>query len=328
MESVYLGVDLGGTNILAAVVAADGTVLGRAKNDVTLDKGMEAVARQMWDLSDLALTRTEYDWESVAAIGIAVPSAVDPQTGNVLCAPNLGWKDELARPVISEVFDRPVVLENDVNCGVWGEVKCGAAKGYDNVAGYFIGTGIGGGLVLNGQLHLGVRGMAAELGHEIVRANGRKCGCGRRGCLEAYCSKTAFCRQFKKQINGKGKKSVLSKEMKSFERVKSSVLAKAYRGGDTVTRKTLHQGVKMLGVASANVAAMFGPQCIVYGGGVMEALGEELMPKIVTHTNRNLFGLKAGDVELCLSSLLDDAVPVGAALLGKDRMPEAVKERE
>lgn len=319
MKPVYLGVDLGGTNILSAVVDDQGCVLASAKDDVDLSNGIEGVADQMYALSEKALRKAETEWDALHAVGIAVPSAVDPANGTILHAPNLGWKNVPAKDAMTKRFERAVTLENDVNCGVWGEYAAGAAKGFSTVAGFFVGTGIGGGLILNGQLHLGVHGMAAEFGHEIVRYNGRKCGCGKKGCLEAYCSKTAFCRQFDKEINRKGKKSLLSRESKSFDRIKSSTLKKAYEAGDAVTRKVLHKGMRMLGVASANLAAAIGPECIVYGGGVMEALGEELMPVVVSSTCENLFGLKPADMELRLSELGDDAVPVGAALLARDR---------
>lgn len=321
MKPVYLGVDLGGTNILAAVVDDGGAVLGSAKEDVVLSGGIEAVAQQMLSLSESALAKASQVWDAVRSVGVAVPSAVDPGAGTILHAPNLGWQNIPAREPISHVFDRPVALENDVNCGVWGEFCVGAGKGFKNVGGFFVGTGIGGGLVLDGALHLGVRGMAAEFGHEVVRFNGRRCGCGKRGCLEAYCSKTAFCKQFKKHIQDKGKKSLLSKEMKSFDQIKSSTLKKAYRAGDPVTRKVVHKGMKMLGVASANLIAALGPECIVYGGGVMEAFGEDLLPIVAGHTHDQLFGISAGDVQLRLSELGDDAVPVGSALLSRDRNP-------
>ncbi|MFW5802786.1 MAG: ROK family protein [Verrucomicrobiota bacterium] len=319
MDSVYLGVDVGGTNILAAVVDDAGTVLGSGKGDVKVGEGVEEVANQMVALSEKAMRKSGVDWASISALGIAVPSAIDPESGLLLHAPNLGWQNVQAREIIEQRFGRAVVLENDVNCGVWGEYAAGAGRGFSNVAGFFVGTGLGGGLILNGGLHLGTHGMAAEFGHEVVRYKGRKCGCGKRGCLEAYCSKTAFCRQFEKQINRKGKKSVLSREMKSFDRIKSSTLKKAYDSGDAVTRKVVHKGMKMLGVASANLVAAVGPQCIVYGGGVMESMGEELLPIIVGSAHEHLFGLQPEDVELRLSALGDDSVPVGAALLARDR---------
>jgi len=315
-QRITLGIDLGGTKILALAVEEGGEVVGRAKEKTSVDGGIEGIAVQLKRAADAALANAGRTWDEVRGVGIAVPGAVHPDTGAVLHAPALGWRNVPARKVFSGVFGRDVAVENDVNAGTLAEYKLGAARGSDTVVGYFVGTGLGGGVIVNGQLHRGRTGVAGELGHEIVRYKGRMCGCGHRGCIEAYCSKTAFCKQFRKLILKKGKKSVLTEIVRdpSFRNIRSSELKKAFKRGDSVTRKVLRKGALMLGVATANLCAILAPDCVVYGGGVMEALGDALMEWVREGFAAHLFGITPDAVRLELSQLGDDAVPLGAAV--------------
>lgn len=316
--NLTVGIDLGGTKIMAIVVDGDGKILARNKGDTPQKATVEALATFMRDLASGALKEAGADWKAVQNVGIAVPSSVDQATGMVLHSPALGWRNLPVRETLQKVFGRPVFLDNDVNCGVYAEARLGAGKGYNCVVGYFVGTGTGGGVVIGGKLHRGKRGAAGELGHEIVRVNGRRCGCGHRGCLEAYCSKTAFARRFDRLINKRGQKSLLPDILggNDFARnLKSRALAKAYRKEDAVVCQVVNKGAKMLGVAVANVMAVLAADCVVIGGGVMEALGDELLPKVRASAELHLFGLAKDDLVLVLSKLGDDAVPLGAALL-------------
>jgi glucokinase len=272
----------------------------------------------MKEVATEALTAAGGTWAEVTSVGVAVPTSVDPATGDALHAPALGWKNQPARKTFEKVFDRPIYLENDGNCGTLAEYKGGAARGARSVVAYFVGTGLGGGIIIDGKLRRGVRGVAGELGHEIVRHNGRPCGCGHRGCIEAYCSKTAFCRQFDRLINGRGQKSCLTDMVGSdFSSIRSKALRKAYEREDAVVRAVLDKGAEMLGVAAANLMAVLSPDCIVLGGGVMEALGEELLPRVRDSLDRHLFGIRPEDAVLKLSEYRDDAVPMGAAFLAR-----------
>jgi len=316
-DKLTVGIDLGGTKILAIVLDEKGAIKARAKSDTPVDLGMEGIGKRMHELADEALHGLEAGWESVQAVGIAVPSAVDQATGVVLHAPALGWKNLPARKVLDGIFKRAVALDNDVNCGVLAEALRGAGKDCRCVVGYFVGTGTGGGIVIDGRLHRGVRGCAGEFGHETIRYKGRRCGCGKRGCLEAYCSKTAFGKRLDRLLNRRGMKSCIAELMDGgdFSSLKSKVLAKAYRREDPVVCAVVDQGVRMLGVAVANMMALLAPDCVVLGGGVMEAFGVELLPKVRASALKELFGLKPDDLNLKLSVFGDDAVALGAALL-------------
>lgn len=318
--SYTLGIDLGGTKILAAVVDRRNHLVARAKADTPIATGVEAVCARIKELADQAVALAGVTPAQLAHLGVAIPASVDPVSGDALHAPALGWRNQPVRPVLEELFGRKVVLENDVNCGTLAAARAGVARDCRCVVGYFLGTGLGGGIVIGGHLHTGKKGAAAELGHEIIRVGGRRCGCGKRGCVEAYASKTAFCRQFDKLIRRQKRASILTELTGNdfSQGIKSSVLRRAYLAEDPVACEVLHEGMKMLGVACANLMSVLGPDCIVLGGGVFEALGKELFPLVVKSAQKQLFAYAPEDLDLRLAMLGDDAVPLGAALIARD----------
>jgi glucokinase len=315
-----LGIDLGGTKIMAVVVDRRNTILARAKADTPIATGVDAICARIKDVADQAVAAAGTPWPQIVKVGIAIPASVDPESGDALHAPALGWRNQPVRPILEALFGQPVTLANDVNCGTLASARAGVAHDCRCVVGYFLGTGLGGGIVIDGHLHTGKKGAAAELGHEIVRVGGRRCGCGKRGCIEAYASKTAFCKRFDKLIHRRHRASILTELTGNDfgQGIKSSVLRKAYLAGDPVTREVLHEGVEMLGVACANMMSVLGPDCIVLGGGVFEALGKELFPVVVKAARKNLFAYAPEDLDMRLTMLSDDAVPLGAALIARD----------
>jgi glucokinase len=317
-----IGIDVGGTKILAVVLEAGNKILARSKSNIVTGVSPEQACAQIKGTAEKALKEAGIKWEEIAHLGVAIPSSVDPATGEAFFSPALGWKNIPIKKMMTEVFKRELVIENDVNCGVLAEHRIGAAKTFKNVAGFFVGTGLGGALIINGQLYRGTRGLAGEFGHETIKYNGRKCGCGKRGCTEAYCSKTAFAKKLRKLIERGKIKTLFPDFVKSnFSVLKSRELAAACKEGNKSVEKILDKGFYMLGLASANIVILFDPECIVYGGGVVEALGDRVITPIMQGFSNNIFGLKASDICLVLSELGDDAVPIGAALNARERMP-------
>ena len=320
MKKYTVGIDLGGTKILAIVVSDKMKVVSRSKCKTKSALGIEGTGYRMKEAAEEALKEVGLSWKDVENIGIAVPTSVDPLTGDALHAPALGWKNQPLRSRFQQIFRKKIFLENDGNLGTLAEFKCGAAKGFKHVVGYFVGTGLGGGIIVNGKMHKGARGCAGELGHEIIKYQGRKCGCGKLGCIEAYCSKTAFCKQFNELIIDKGMKSLLSEYTDNdFKGIKSSVLSKCYNARDKITCRILNRGFYLLGLAAANQASVIAPECIVFGGGVMEALSQKAMPSIKKGFAENLFALSPNDVKLKVSHFKDDAVPMGAAVYAMEK---------
>lgn len=318
--SYSLGIDLGGSKIYAVVKNRDGEVVGRAKTATKRGADPKPVVTAMRETAETALAAAGLKIDDVEHIGAAVPSSIDPDTGDCHFAPNLGWRNFSLRQSFQREFNHPVFLENDVNSGTYAEYAVGAGKGFNSVVGYFIGTGLGGGVILNGELVSGVGGCAGELGHAIVEYGGRTCGCGHKGCVEAYCSKVAFVKEIKRRIKEKGEKSVLAKHLgPGMDNIKSKWLAEALRAGDETTRKVLRRGMRRLGAAAASVGAVLSPECFILGGGVMESMGEDLLPWFMDGFERHLFALDPNKVSIELSALGDDAVALGAALLAEKR---------
>lgn len=318
--ALHLGIDLGGTKLLALVLDENLKILARAKEKVKKAVKPDDTAMQMKELAIEALQKAEANLDDLDKIGISIPSSVDPVSGEAFHSPALGWKNIPIRKIISNAFGKNVIIENDVNCGAIAEHRVGAAKDFSNVVAYFVGTGLGGGIIINNKLYKGTRGLAGELGHETVQYSGRKCGCGKRGCIEAYCSKTAFGKRFAKlaQKDKKIRKKLSQYFGDDFSKIGSSQLLEAWENGNKIVKDVLTEGFEMLGVAAANMVSILDPQCIVFGGGVVEALGDLIIEPISKTFRKNLFGAKASDIYLVISALGDDAVPLGAALNALD----------
>jgi glucokinase len=301
------------------VTSADHKVVARAKRSTNPEGSPEETVADMYATAEEAITAAGLNWNGIEYIGAAVPSPVDPITGECLQATNLGWKNVSLKELLKKEFGKEVVLGNDANLGLLGEHYCGAAKGFRSSVGYFIGTGLGGAIIIDGKLHLGNKGVAGELGHCTVKVGGRRCGCGNRGCLEAYCSKVAFVKALKKEVFKRGECTMLPEDKfnEKSRNIKSKYLARAYENADPVVRKVIDKGLRMLGVAAASICSTLSPECIVIGGGFAEALGDSLLPPFEAAFRPHLFGLKPEDVVIRLSALGDDAVAVGATLLAR-----------
>ena len=314
-----LGIDLGGTKIYAVITDPEHNVIARAKRSTNPGSSPEETVSDMFEAAQEVLLEAGLNPEEINAIGAAVPSPVDPETGECLHAVNLGWKNVSLKELLKEKFGRPVILGNDADMGLLAEFYCGAAKGFRSAAGYFIGTGLGGGIIIDGKLLSGKKGLSGELGHTVVKVGGRRCNCGNRGCLEAYCSKVAFVKALKKAVFKRGESTLLPEDKfnEKSRNIKSKYLARAYENEDPAVRKVIDKGLRMLGASAASICAAVAPECIVIGGGVAESLGENLLPPFMASFQKHLFGIEPEDVVIRLSVLGDDAVAVGATLLAR-----------
>ncbi|OGV49693.1 MAG: hypothetical protein A2X49_03415 [Lentisphaerae bacterium GWF2_52_8] len=312
-----LGIDLGGTKIYAVVADRDGKVLSSAKSKTDVEADPTKLGTMIKETGTEALEALKLDLGKISGIGVAVPSSVDPQSGDCLHAPNLGLKNFSLKEILRKLFGRELYLGNDANCGTLAEYMFGAAKGYPSVLAYFLGTGLGGGIIVDGKLLLGNGGLAGELGHSLIKYKGRRCACGNRGCVEAYCSKIAFVKAIKKEVFKKSRNCSLTKDKLEWSttNIRSKALAQAYKSGDRVVRKVLDKGMFMLGAAAASASTVIAPHCIVLGGGVIESMGTELMPPFKASFEKHLFGLDPSRIELRLSALGDNAVALGACIL-------------
>ena len=197
--------------------------------------------------------------------------------GIVHHAPNLGWKKVALGPKLEALLKVPVFVENDVNVGVMGEYTLGAGQGAQELVGIFVGTGIGGGIIIGGRLYQGARGAAGEVGHIVVEINGPLCGCGNRGCAEALASRTAMERDVRAAIR-RGEKSIVLKLMKERgrDRMTSSIIQRALKERDPVMEKVMKRAQFCLGILVANVVNMLDPECVIIGGGIAATAGQRL----------------------------------------------------
>ncbi len=318
-DKLALGIDLGGSKIYAVVTDQKNQVIADAKTPTNPAAGPEEVAQTMKETSLAALEKLNLTLDDVSFFGAAIPSPIDPDTGDCPVTVNLGWGKTSMLEIMENTFGKKFKLGNDGNLGQLGEHFAGAAKGFHSSVGYFVGTGLGGGIIINNELLVGNKGLAGELGHATVKVGGRRCGCGRRGCAEAYCSKKAFVKALKKEIFKCGMHSVLpfDKFNPNTENIKSKYLSRAYNNDDPAVRKVVDKGLRMLGIAAASTCAVVAPQCVVLGGGFIESMGNQVLVPFKAAFDRYLFGIDPSNIEIRISSLGDYAVAVGATILAR-----------
>ena len=311
-----VGVDMGGTKILAAVIGSDGKIVSRFKVMTRADKNADEVINRLAECISDSIKKANLGQTQIRAVGIGAPGVIDPKTGVVIFAPNLRWTNVALKAALENQFDIPVSVDNDVNLGTLGEQALGAGKGVDNLVGIFVGTGIGGGIVLNGKLFYGANRTAGEIGHIILKPDGPKCSCGNRGCLEALASRTAISRYVRKAIDQRGKRSILPElNGGNLDLVRSGALAKAVKRGDKVTARAIRRAQYYLGVGVATVTGIVNPQVVVLGGGLIEAMGEDFVNGVYDVAAELALPNAMNGVKVVSAMLGDDAGVVGAAAL-------------
>ena len=311
----YIGCDLGGTNMRAAIVdVGDGSMLYQMSIPTQARDGHDAVMRRMAGLFLQMIEWAGMKKEDVGAIGIGVPGVLDLEKGETLFLPNLPstWPHIPLRDTIAKFTGLPVALLNDVRSITNGEWRFGAGRGVDTVAVFAIGTGVGGGLVINGQLHLGIGGTAGELGHMTIDFTGPRCGCGNYGCLETYSSGPAIAAMGMKAVS-QGLTTQIS-ELCSYDlnRITPELIEKAARAGDETAMDIYERAGFALGIAAANVCVSIGPRRIILAGGVSQA-GDLLLIPIRRTLRERVTVMPVEQVEVVQSQLGNNAGVIGAA---------------
>ncbi|HST19496.1 MAG TPA: ROK family protein, partial [Blastocatellia bacterium] len=245
---------------------------------------------------------------------------LDPDTGYIIESSNMKFKNFPLGPRLAEIFKCPAVVDNDVNAGTYGEFRRGAARGASEVLGMFVGTGIGGGLIINGALYHGASKNAGEVGHIVVKAGGPRCGCGARGCLEALASRTAMTRDIRRGIE-RGEKTVVRDLLKKeTDSLSGNDLRKAYDAGDELVIKTLHRAAKFIGIGIGSLVNVLAPEIVVLGGGVIEAMTDDFIQRIDRSTRRVAVDFATKDLKIVRAELGDDAGVIGAAMLAQEAL--------
>jgi glucokinase len=322
-KGMVIGVDLGGTKIHAAAVDEQGKVL-HAERDKTLpEEGAQAVIGRMAALVRAIAGKLGAGLEGLQAVCVGVPGGVDDAAGLVDKAPNLRWeKVPLGALLGAALGGARVFLDNDVRVAVLGEHAYGVGRGTRTMVGIFVGTGIGGGLIMDGKLHLGCRGVAGELGHMIVQPKGPRCPCGKRGCAEALSSRSSMERDVRALIKeGHGSRVLRIMKKEGRERLTSSVIAKALEAGDPVMTEVMERAQHNLGILVSNLVNLVDPEVVVIGGGIAERLGEAFVEPIRRVAHKRLLVQRDRDrVRIVATELKDTAAPLGAAFVARQRL--------
>lgn len=310
-----LGIDLGGTKVLCAVFGPDGTILARAKRSTRAHPEPEILIEEIAACAREAIASAHVDVGQVLGAGMGVPGPLDTETGVVRFAPNLGWHDVPAKDLLEKHLGVPVYLDNDVRMAMLAEHQLGAAKGTRRAIGVFVGTGVGGGLVIDGEIYRGAHTQAGEVGHIIVKAGGPLGNCGQHGCIEAMASRTAIARDLQEAVK-QGKKTVLTKLAgKVLSDLGSGDLRKAIDQGDKLTEKVVARSAMYVGLGVAGLVNLLDPDIVVLGGGVVEAMGAWYVKRAAEAARPAIMSAALRDVPIVQSKLGDDAGVLGAAQL-------------
>jgi glucokinase len=319
----FAGVDLGGTKILTGIFDAQLTCLGRNKMSTKPERGADEVIERIARCVRDALDECDLDFKQLRGVGVGAPGAIDISSGKVIFSPNLQWHDVTLKKDLEKELGVPVSIENDANSAVLGVYESELQGKPRHVIGIFIGTGIGGGIIMDGKLFSGFNGTAGEIGHMVIEVGGPKCNCGNRGCFEALASRTAIFRKIHAAVKD-GQKTLLTDMLgPELNDLRSGDLRKAIRKGDKFVEKVIEEAAEYTGIACANLINVFNPQTIVLGGGVIDALGDEMMAIVVeTAEDYAMSGTSKG-IEIVASKTGDDAGIIGAAVLAR----RAAKEK-
>ncbi|MFP3903667.1 MAG: ROK family protein [Armatimonadota bacterium] len=304
----YIGVDVGGTKILATVVTPEGEIATSSKHS-TLHDGTP-LADQISDAIDELCD--DVSRSGARGIGVAVPGIVESATGRFVNAPNIDIDDSQVVQQIQDRYDLPVAIGNDVNLGTFAECWLGVARDADTVIGMFVGTGIGGGVVIDGRLRTGPEDLAGEIGHMIMEVDGPLCGCGNYGCLEALASKTAIHRDIQEALD-EGRSTVV--ELPENRVIKSGRIEDAIDAGDEVVTEILITACRYIGLAVVSLRHILNPDMVVFGGGLVESCEDFMLPLIEKEVAADCHTGSADTLTLAVSKLGDDAVALGAAAL-------------
>jgi len=313
VSELIIGVDLGGTNAKTAVVTRDRRVLAKDSRPTEAEGGPEAVMRVMVESIDAALKQAGATRSDVLAAGFGAPGPMNWQTGVVFSPPNLpGWKDVPLAAQMQKRLGFPCFIDNDANVACYGEFWLGAGQGADSIVLLTLGTGVGGGIVVFGQLLRGIDGTAGEIGHLKVMRDGRMCGCGSRGCLEAYGSVTGMVRTAVEGINEGRKTSLLKMAGGDVSKITGKMISEALAAGDEFAGWVMKETATWLGLGISSLVNLLNPEKVILSGGMIAA-GEALFEPIRATVKANSFEVPARRAQILAAGLGADSGVIGAA---------------
>lgn len=313
---VYVGIDLGGTSIKAGLVDESGKILAKASCPTLVERGAKPVVDDMAKLSLEVVEKGGYTLNDVKAIGIGLPGIQDPRTGIVPFCTNLYWHEVPVVEWMHETIDKPVFIDNDATVAGLAESVAGVSAGVKDSVFLTLGTGVGGGIVLNGKVYSGAHGVGSELGHMITVIDGELCTCGNRGCWERYASATAMIRMGREAAEKHPESLIYTSVSGNLSEITAKVVTDAAKAGDPVACEVFDRYVYHLCVGIVNIINFLDPEVIVLGGGVSHA-GAFLLDAVRAKLPSMVFYKTMPYARIELATLGNDAGIIGAAMLGK-----------
>ena len=317
MEELYIGVDLGGTKILAGIFDSDHHCLASKKTKTNQEEGYDAVCGQIVETIHAAAELAGIDPAKVNGAGIGAPGSISSDESHVLFAPNLGWRDAPLKADLEAGLGCPVWLGNDCNVAATGIHRLELEAKPNDMVSLFLGTGIGAGIITNGVFLTGATRAAGEVGHMVLDPDGPVCGCGTRGCFEALASRTAIFNKVKSAVNDGAKTLLMDAGDDSVTRIRSGKLRRAIEAGDELAAAVLGETCLYTGVAIANLCNLLNPEVVALGGGLIEQLQADMLPKIRDAALERIMP-GARQVRIMATALGDNAGITGAAILAHD----------
>jgi glucokinase len=309
----WVGVDLGGTKMLVTLLDRSFRPCGRKRKKTKAQSGMDAGLTRMVDTIRALLDEADVASEQLRGIGVGCPGPLDLDAGIVFEMPNLGWKNTPVRKHLEDVLGCSAVVMNDVDAGVYGEYRFGAARRMRSVIGVFPGTGIGGGCVYEGSVLRGKNGSCMEIGHIPVDPHGALCGCGQRGCLEAIASRLAISAAAATAAYRGEAPNLLAAAGTDLSNIRSGVLAASVEAGDKVVERILRDAARLIGWTCAGVVNLLAPDCLVLGGGLVEALPDLFRQEVDQSVRARVMPAYRDAFSVVVAKLGDDATAIGAA---------------
>ena len=311
----YIGVDLGGTNIAAGVVDEKGNIISKTSVKTLSERDPQAVIGDMARVSLKAVADAGLTEADIQAVGIGIPGIADNENGVVIFCTNLRWHFVKLREIFQKTFDKPIYMENDGTVAGLAESVAGASKGCRNSIFLTLGTGLGGGIIIDSKVYSGSHHVGSELGHMIIEIGGEACTCGNRGCWERYASATGLINMAKRAVQ-EAPWSLILKRAGSVEGITAKIAADAAEEGDVIAKEVFDRYVKYLGTGIVSLINMFDQEVISLGGG-MAGSGEFLRSAVQREVDSHIFYKDIPHARIEIAALGNDAGIIGAAMMGR-----------
>ena len=314
----YIGIDLGGTNIKAGVVSEDFEIVAKTSCKTNLPRPGEEICADMAKVALEAVKEAGLTLDDIEVVGIGTPGTANSEAGVIEYSNNLGFLNFPVVKLMKTHIDKPCYVENDANAAAYGEYIAGAAKGANDAVCITLGTGVGGGIIINGKIYSGFNYAGAEIGHTVINVDGPQCTCGRRGCFEVYSSATGLIRMTNEAI-AKHPESILKEEADDNGKVSARTAFNAMRKGDAVAKQVVDDYIRYLACGIANTINIFQPDILYIGGGVCNE-GDPLMLPLKELVAKEVYTRNSEkNTEIVIAKLGNDAGIIGAAFLGLNK---------